>query len=70
MYHVFAQFLSTTRLRDTKKLIRWAMLKSLSLMERDIPKTITVNSMMNRLTLMYATTVIKLNDFAPLINIE
>ena len=53
------------RLRNPRKLVWWAMVESLSLMARGIPKAAIATSVMNRQALPYPTVATKLNDFAP-----
>ena len=60
------QFLSMARIRNSRKLTWWALVESLSLMARGIPKAATSNSVMNRQALPYQTAATKLNGFAPL----
>ena len=66
-YLAIAQFLGMVRLRNSHKLVWWAMVESLSQISRGLQKRATINSVLTRQALSFSTVFRKLNAFTPMV---
>ena len=63
----FRHFLSMCRLKNSKKLILWAMVEGLSQIARGQPNAANIASVMARYSLTYKCIFTKLNNFASML---